>query len=265
MRTIDVNTLKNYVQYLAAKDVAGGYVPPDRWNEMLPIVVNKIVRKYYGPPEEYQPGMPVPKISYEITQLVTDYISQLKEEALLTISTDGKATKPTDYLHFSSMAVNKFISFTDEELKDIEENRAVSKCCGTVQKKLETSLNLVYSTWRPVTIVPERNRWAVLDSSLRKPTVRYPIALFLANDVIKFYPEDLKAAHLTYIRYPLTARWGYNIVSGVPVYDPATSQNVELPEICADELAVSILDRLGITIREPQLIDWSRYIKERGT
>lgn len=265
MRTIDVNILKNYVQYLAAKDVAGGYIPPDRWNEMLPIVVNKIVRKYYGPPEEYQPGMPLPKISYEITQLVSDYISQLKVEAVLVISANGKSTKPSDYLHYSSLAVNKFISFTEEEKKDIEERKVLSRCCKTVQGKMEQSLNMVHSTWRPVTVVPEKNRWAYLDSSLRKPTVRYPIAVFLGSDAIQFYPENLVAAHLTYIRYPLTAKWGYTITGGIPVYDSATSVNVELPEICADELAVSILDRLGITIRERELVDWSRYIKERGT
>lgn len=264
MRTINVNTLKNYMQFLAAKDVAGGYVPPDRFNEMLPIVVNKMVRKYYGVPEEYQPGSPQPRIAYEITQLVTDYISQLIDGEFLIISSSGTATKPTNYLHLSSLATNKYIAFTEEEISDIEENKKVSKCCKTVQEKYAKSQSLFKNKWRPVTPVAEKERWMYLDSVLRTPTVQYPIAVFLSNDIIQFYPEDLKTAYITYIRYPLTAKWGYTIAGGIPVYDPATSVDIELPEICADELAVTLLDRLGITIREPGLIEWSRYIKERG-
>lgn len=264
MREINVNTLKNYVQFLAAKDVAGGYIPPDRFNEMLPIVVHKMIRKYYGVPEEYQPGMPMPRISYEITQLVTDYVSQLIETVLLNVDTFGKAIKPEDYLHLSSLSVNSNIVLTDEEIDDIESNKVVSKCCETVQSKYKSSVSKVKNQWRVVTPVAEKERWAILDSVLRQPTSQYPICVFLADDTIQFYPEYIKLAYMSYIRYPKKPIWGYTIVGGIPVYDPNTSVDIELPEICADELAVTILDRLGITIREPGLVEWSRYIKEKG-
>ena len=44
MQNIGINTLYNYVAYLSAKDISGGYIPPDRWNEMVPILLDKMVR-----------------------------------------------------------------------------------------------------------------------------------------------------------------------------------------------------------------------------
>lgn len=263
MQNIGINTLYNYVAYLAAKDISGGFIPPDRWNEMVPILVDKMVRKYYGTPEEYQAGMPMPRIAYEITQLVTDYISQLKVETIINVPSSGKVTKPTDYLHKSSLAVSSF-AIPDEQ---DEPDEVTADCCGneTVQNKKKKSQRTIPTRWVPVTVVSENERWSWISSSLRTPTMENPIAVFLGNDEIQFYPQDIRSVYLTYIRYPKRPVWNYNIVGGIAVYNPVGSQDIELPMICADEMAVTILDRVGITIREPGLIDYSRYIKTTGT
>lgn len=263
MQNISINTLYNYVAFLAGKDIAGGFIPPDRWNEMVPILVDKMIRKYYGTPEEYQPGMPMPRIAYEITQLVTDYVSQLKVEVTLSVPDTGRITKPLDYLHKSSIAVSNYDVFDSEE-DDEEENTA--DCCDneTVQKKRTTNNRRIPIKWAPVTVVSENERWSWLNSTLRKPTMSNPIAVFLGNDEVQFYPQDIRSALLTYIRYPKKPIWNYNIVGGIPVYNPVGSQDIELPQICADEMAVTILDRVGITIREPGLVEWSRFVKANG-
>lgn len=262
MQVININTLYNYVAYLAGKDIAGGFLPPDRWNDMVPILVNKIVRKYFGLPEEYQPGMPMPRIGYEITQVVTDYISQLKKEITFVVPPSGKVTKPDDYLHKSSMVVSGYSSSTSEN-----EDAKTAECCDdeTMQApKSKRKKTTVTKQWYPVTFVSENERWSWLNSSLRKPTLENPIATFLGNDEIQIYPENVKSALFTYIRYPATAKWNYTVVKGIPVYQPVGSTDVELPEICADELAVTILDRIGITIREPGVTEYARYIKNSG-
>ena len=264
MQTIGINTLYNYVAFLSGKDIAGGYIPPDRWNEMVPILVDKMVRKYYGTPEEYQAGMPMPRIAYEVTQLVTDYISQLKVEQILSVPDSGKVVKPADYLHKSSIAVTNYDVLSEDE---DDESETTADCCGseTVQKKRTANRRRIPLKWSPVTVVSENERWSWLNNSLRKPTMQDPIAVFLGNDEIQFYPEDIRTALLTYIRYPQKPVWNYTIIGGIPVYNPVGSQDIELPQICADEMAVTIMDRIGIVIREPGLVDWSRYTKTNGS
>lgn len=276
MRKINIDTFYQYVNWLAAKNISGGNIPPDIFNIAVPVCVNQMVRKYYGVPEQYQPGMPMPKVSYEITQLVTDYISQLKKEKILTVSNTGQATRPSDYLHKSSLSVSwvEVIPFTGED--DAVEGECCKchkshDCCScddtptlqtTKKKKAKSMLDV---QWVPVTVVSDNERWAYLQSSLRRPTKEYPICTFLGADIIQFYPQNIKSAHLTYIRYPETPIWGNNLdPDGFPVYDPATSVDIEFPEICADEMAVTLLNRVGISIREPGLTDWANFNKQTG-
>jgi hypothetical protein len=263
MQIIRVDQLKRYIEYLAAKDISGGYIPPNDFNDSVAILTNKMVRKYYGLPEQYQPGSPIPAISWEISQLVTDYLSQLKPTVILPVDKNGIATRPGDYLHKSSIGVSwiKVVENTEAQTKSEE-------CCDEGETIQTTKAKLGKTqydvTWVPVTVVSDNERYAWLGSELRKPTKEYPIAVFEDNDKIQFYPQNIKSVKFTYIRYPKTPKWNYTIVKGIPVYSATGSQDIELPFDCIDELAVTILDRIGITIREPGLVDWSRYIKTTG-
>lgn len=276
MRPININTFYQYVNWLAAKNISGGNVPPDIFNIAVPISVNQMVRKYFGVPEQYQPGMPMPQVAYEITQLVTDYLSQLKTEVILPVNNSGQAVKPSDYLHKSSVSVTWV-----EVLPLTGADTAVEgECCGcrkshsccecdstptlqtTKKKKAQHYLDI---SWIPVTVVTDNERWAYLQSSLRKPTKEYPICTFIGNDIIQFYPLDITSAYLVYLRYPIAPVWAYiPDPDGYPIYDPANSVDIELPEICIDELAVTLLNRVGISIREPGLTDWANFNKRTG-
>lgn len=276
MRTINIDTFYQYVNWLAAKNISGGNIPPDIFNIAVPVCVNQMVRKYFGVPEQYQPGMPMPQVSYEITQLVTDYLSQLKVETVINVNNSGQATKPADYLHKSSVSASwvEVLPLTGED------TALESECCGcrkshnccecdntptlqtTKRKKQKHYLDV---QWVPVTVVTDNERWAYLQSSLRKPTKEYPICTFLGNDIIQFYPQDIKSVWFVYLRYPQTAKWAYTLApDGFPLYNAAQSVNIELPEICADEMAVTLLNRVGISIREPGLTDWSNFVKKTG-
>lgn len=264
MRTIGVDPLYQYVQWLAGKSIAGGYISPNEFNLSLTVLVPKIVRKYYGNPEDYQPAAPIPPIAYEISQVVTDYISQLRPTRMLPV-TNGYFTKPGDYLHKSSCGVSWI---EKDEIDDgSEDEKSTTSCDGleTVQvntaKKKYSALKIM---WVPVTFVTDGNKYAYLGSKLKQPTKRYPIAVFGDADKIYLYPNDIKTVLFTYIRYPKPGKWAASYATGAPIYDATNSENIELPDICADELAVTILDRVGISIREAGLVNWSRYIKETG-
>ena len=276
MRPININIFYQYVNWLAAKNISGGNIPPDTFNIVVPICVNQMVRKYYGIPEQYQPGLPMPGVSYEITQLVTDYLSQLKKEVLLSIDSAGQTTRPTDYLHKSSVSVTwtEVLSQTGEDQAIEGECCSCRKSCDscdcaggpTLQTTKKNKAKSIMDTrWIPVTVVSENERWAYLQSSLRKPSKEYPICTFMGNDIIQFYPLDVRNALLTYIRYPQTAKWNYFLdPDGFPNYQAAGSTNIELPEICADEMAATLLNRVGISIREGALTEWANYVKTTG-
>lgn len=277
MRTINIDTFYQYTNWLAAKNISGGNITPNIFNIVVPICVNQIVRKYFGVPEQYQPGTPIPQVAYEITQLVTDYVSQLKKEVVLNVNNSGQVTKPSDYLHKSSVSASwvEVLPYTGEDEALEGECCSCRKSCDscsctggptlqtTKKKKSKSALDV---QWVPVTVVSDNERWAYLQSSLRQPTREYPICTFLGNDTIQFYPKDIRSAYLTYLRYPITPVWGYTLdpLDGYPIYNPATSVNIELPEICADEMAVTLLNRVGISIREPGLTEWANYVKNTG-
>lgn len=262
MQTINIDKLYQYVNWLGAKDISGGNIPPNMFNIAVPICVNQMVRKYYGVPEQYRPGQPMPGVSYEITQLVTDYLSQLKTDKVLSIDKLGQATKPSDYLHKSSVGASwvEVMPFTEGDLADAD------NCTDTIPlTKAQAKKSVLDVQWVPVTVVTDNEKYAWMQSSLRKPSKEYPICSFIGGDKIQFYPQNMKSAWFTYIRYPKQAVWNYTIgQDGLPVYNPTTSVNVELPEICFDELAATVLNRLGISIREGELSQWANITKNAG-
>lgn len=259
MRVINVNDLLQYIEYLGAKEVSGGFISPAAYNNLLSVLVNKMVLKYYGIPEQYQPGMPMPGIAYEITQAITDYLSFLKVELPLNVPPTGKITLPSDYLHKSS-AVATVFQVAPENL-----NQVTAECCHSETVQIKNNGQKKYiKKWYPVTFVPEQERWTWLNSDLMQPTAKIPIATFIGNDELQFYPADIKTVLFVYLRYPKKPVWAYTIVKGAAVYNPIGSVDIELPEILMDELAVTILQRLGISIRENAVISYANYVKDSG-
>lgn len=254
MRRINVNTFKSYCEFIAGKNSSSGWLSPSDFNVTLPIIVNKMVRKYYGVPEQYQPASPQPAIAYEITQLVTDYIGQLKKDVILSVDSTGVAPLPADYLHKSQVSATYFVTE--------EAEKAETKCCDTAQVS-KPALKKVYGNMVPVTVLTDQEIAAWASSSLRVPDKEYPVCTFKGGN-IEFMPRTIRTALLTYLRYPQTPVWNYTIVNNYPVYNPTGSVDIELPEICADELMATLLVRLGMVIREGGLIEFSRYVKESG-
>ena len=262
MQTINIDKFYQYVNWLAAKDISGGNIPPDMFNIAVPICVNQMVRKYYGIPEQYRPGMPMPQVSYEITQLVTDYMSQLKVSKVLNVDKSGVAIKPSDYLHKSSVGASwvEVQPYTVGDLLD--EDPCTDTVPTTVAKAKKSVLDV---NWVPVTVVSDNEKYAYLQSSLRKPSKEYPICTFVGEDKIQFYPQNIRSVWFTYLRYPKTAKWNYTIgTDGLPVYNPTGSVDIELPQMCFDEMAVTVLNRVGISIREGDLSQWANITKNAG-
>jgi len=264
---INVNTVKEQAELLAKKNQSGGYFTPADFNRTIPMVVRDIVRKYYGIPEQYQPGMPMPQIAFEETQLVMDYLSGLKETVPIT-KTLGFFPIPPNYLHKSSLRYKlQVITPTD---KDALYAQGEEDCGCDDDAQGSPTLQVAsvpkattVETWHPIKVLADEDFDWEAASITRKPTVRYPISRFQAAK-IEVLPTEISAIELTYLRYPLTPVWGYTAAGGFNVYNPVTSTNIELPEICSTEVVMRLLIYMGISIREGAITQWAENKKNTG-
>lgn len=261
---INVNEVKQYAEFLARKNQSGGAFTPVQFNLALPFVVRDLVRKYYGVPEQYAPAMPQPAVSYDITQLVKDYMSSLKKTVTLPINTTGYATTPPDYLHKTSC---RYRVSTTKKVNKLLLPMGEDDCCDddTVQMGKDEIRNYETSDrWCPVQFLPDTQFDWFAASVTRQPTKNYPIARMEQGE-IRFLPTDLKSVEFTYIRYPVRPVWGYTTAGGFDTYDPNTSTNIELPEMCGTEIVLMLLNKIGISIREPGLINYADRQRQAGS
>jgi len=56
----------------------------------------------------------------------------------------------------------------------------------------------------------------------------------------------------------------YNIVDDVPIYDPSSSTQIELPLMLTNQLARIILSYIGINLREEKVVAYAETIKTKG-
>ena len=259
---INVNEVKQYIEFLARKAQSGGTFTPNEYNLVLPRVVNDIVRKYYGVPEQYQPMRPEPAISAEITQLVRDYLSALKPVVTLKV-TNGIATLPTDYIHKISGRVREFINVPAEvithQCEDVHCDCGNDVSTPTVQKTTPKAQTKYYPL---VFMSDEQFNWA-MNSVKRYPTTQFPIAR-MQSGAIEISPASITELEFSYIRYPKKPFWNSTSVNGQSTYTPNGSQDIELPDICGTEVVLAMLDKLGISIREQQIVNWADRARQKG-
>ncbi len=228
---VDVNFVYQAVQVLGNKDQKG-YFTPEQFNSMIAMVNYEMASDYYGFPEGYQVGHPLPKIAYGLTRTISDALAPFKSEpTILNINSDGRANYPDDYVH--SIAMRKTIlengSYVDTDVEEIEES-----------------------------VLGYRNRSQIVDSEYS-----YPICIYYA-DYIQFLPKTLVVATLTYFRYPKKPVWGFTMVNGEPVYNSATSTQFEWYVPVQNEIILRTASKLGLTIQNDELIQYSEAKANAG-
>jgi len=93
-----------------------------------------------------------------------------------------------------------------------------------------------------------------LNSPLTSPTVKRPVYIKTTETAIQMFPTSITAnVTCNFIAKPLDAYWGYTIINGEALYNPASSINFELHASEETELVLKILSLAGVVIRDPQL------------
>jgi hypothetical protein len=176
-----IDKVYSAVSQLVNKDQVSGYLPPDEFNKYAEFGQREYIEENYNPPTGR---------GYESTFENTDDLSDIKS-ATSIIVTAGRATIPTDYLHWSSCWAN-----------------------GTFDGEGWTT---------PVEMVRD-NEWPErMASRVNKPSRKFPI-LKQMSTYFEVFPQDINNINLTYLKLPLEPWWNYTLSGSTPVF--ATSSGV---------------------------------------
>jgi len=91
-----------------------------------------------------------------------------------------------------------------------------------------------------------------LSSPLTAPAKTRPMYT-IDNNSIVMHGDGVDGTNINYIKKPVDVYWGYTIINGEALYNPASSINFELHASEETELVLKILSLAGVVIRDPQL------------
>lgn len=238
MKVDRIFTLVNFI----ANKHQRNYLAPSEFNFLTEMVQWQLFKERYGLPEEYQPGQPLPRVAFEVTQKVTDDMRVFKTKATLNIDKDGQAPYPSDYVH--RIGVRKNV---------------------TLKSELDADGDPVNKTrWVKVKLVDEDKLSYRLGSTIVAPSLEYPLFV-LQGTFMQFYPITLQSVEFTYLRAPTPPKWAFTTgTNNRPLFDSANSTDIEFPEETVNDFVIRILSKLAIHIREPQLVEYAELKKNQG-
>ena len=222
---INVNQLKIFIDFLSNKEQGGTAYSLDQLNNAFQAANVDLFKLRYGLPEEYAPGMPLPKMAYENTQKIKDDMRVFKEVAELPVDQFGIMLLPDNYVHKTAIEYVKILNSPD--------------CDGPTV------------TSKEVEIIDD-DKWAErLGNSIKKPSFDFPVCNFL-KDSIQYEPKNLRTIKFSYLRMPKQPIWGFTFVNNIETYDPNTSVNVEWPEILFTDFAKLVINYLAINLKDAE-------------
>lgn len=232
---MNINEIFELVRFISNKSQTGTPTPAN-FNLAVNSAQLSLFMERYGNPAEYQPGQPIPRISYEETKKISDDLRPFKVLTDLTVDSNGQGLIPANYIHATSMRFNYITQGPNKKITKVE---------------------------RPIVEVDDDKLGDRLISEIVAPTKRHPIATFY-NNYIQYHPIDLKTVKFTYLRLPADAVWAFTTVSGRPVYDAGNSTDLEWPDDTHNEIIIRILSLVGINLRDQELFQFAEMKKQQG-
>ena len=173
---------------------------------------------------------------YQITQRITDDIRKFIVTEKLPIDEYGKVGYPQDYIYFLALRTYK-----QKEYDEMKEN-----CNGT-------DVNYADIPQVNIKLIDNDKLGDRMSSELLRPSIDYPIGT-MYSDYIQIYPTTLGMVQIDYLRKPQKAMWGYTTnISGLPVYNAATSTNLDWHDSVENKIIMKVCKYFGIEVRDVEL------------
>lgn len=182
---MNLNDILNQVYNKIGKDAYGNLITPDIYNEAIDYVNIAKVNDFLEVYEEDQ----------EITDNLRPFIVTLGDNGITPLPLDsyGYGILPSDYLRYGRASRYDY-------------------------ENTPTGSNLIY---RHIEMVSNKDFSYRLSTSLFSPSLARPVAT-IQNQKILVRPQGIQTINLTYVRFPNTPVFDYDIItdSGMPYYLP---------------------------------------------
>ena len=240
---VNVNKVWEALNFLLNKEQEGNTITPAEINILFPMVNVDFFKQRYGLPEEYKPGQPLPKMSYEVTQKITDDLRAFKvrmgtDVAAMQLDSLGRAPIPSNYIHFSSVRYNMLATNT----------------CDA-------------STFKPRSIehLSDAQVGDRLGNSIKMPTARNPVFVTYAT-YFQFYPKDLRNIEFTYLKMPATPVYGFteDDTTDEITYSATASTHFEYPEDCFMDIVRMCASYAGMNLEDDRMVQFAEMQKTKG-
>jgi hypothetical protein len=197
------------------KDQYGGYISPNKFNDAL-YYVNLIMFNRYSDALE---------ITSEISDDIYVFTKTLGDNEIppLELNSYGYGQLPEDFIKQVRAHVYGYTNTS----------------CTTSEK--ETYMVTIMSN-------DKFNGRIARRGTMLKPNRKYPIGT-IQNSKLYVQPAGYTKCVFTYLRQPVTPVFGYTIVDDEPIYDPATSVELEWPEQVHDAFVDELVKYFAITFQ----------------
>lgn len=225
---MDVNQVYQTVLLAVAKNKQDGYVSPDDFY----FYINQAQRSYLdyimGEYQKYQVRRPISVVEIGENQRIRTTIAPLIYQALMSVNpSTGLADYPSDYEYVDAMWGSD--TSTSYNIRFVQQDRLDS---------------YLHSTIDPIAVNP---------------------VYLIQHEGFHYYPPDIGAARMSYVRTPPSIVWGsVNDSNGIPVWNPATSQDPIWSETDMLQIIVRALALIGVNLQFGIVSQYAESIKQGG-
>lgn len=235
---MNIGDLYTWFNILAKKQLSGA-IKPDDFNIALNAVNIDFFALKIGLPDEYQPGLPLPRQAYEVTTRITDDIKHLRKKVpVAKDATTQLFLQPSDYGAFSSLRY-PFV-------------------------KNQNGMAVAYD--RNIDMLTDEEYNYAVGAALSKPSLKKPKACYL-NGGWEVKPDTIQLITLTYLRFPNTPVRAYTVVNDEDIYSPGPapgfpngSTQLDWPVTCHNDFIIRLGKYFGLYLREDEMV---RFLDQR--
>jgi hypothetical protein len=227
--------ITSIISFWIGQKKPGFILTKPEYERLLHMSQLKHLKRKVGLPEEYLPGQPVPRQSFELTKVISDDVAPFKrimggKNMPLAVDENGYAPFPSDYFFPSTM-----------ELKLIKGTRTIV---------------------REIKIVSDKKWTERVGSFGSKPNKYFPISN-IQNSFFRFYPKDIKFVDFVYISLPEKPVYGVSYARNFAEYSPNTSTELKWNDANIIDIIGILLGEIGISVDRADLVQLSD--KAEGT
>ena len=255
---ININEFRDFVLFVMNKEGNGEEPSPAEFNRVADHALAEWTSIKLGNPRLYQPGRPIAPQSIDITERVIDDLRHLKEtrEFLLAANIQAQAGNP-----------GRLFIPDGDEVDETDINGLVPPEYMYFLRLDHvyqfTSGSTTQTATREVRLKNTNQITNILTSLIAPPTNKRPVCEI--NDTyIQVYPTTINKVIFTYLRVPNTPVWGFTTQNNRPVYNAATSTDIDAPYINKNDIAMIYLKYQGIHLNDAQLAQFANQMQQQG-